>query len=301
MKNIKVCCLNKFSKSIGLIGLFEINTNQSKDFNIISVDSFDEADYIYVAITDSKFEKERYEWIRKTDLYTKYRHKLLFQTNNDNPEFAYIDDVKFLVGSPIKNRDQNLKSNVYTIPLLCHNDILIQSNEKFIKELRCCKKIYDYAFIGKTNNPSRHIFDKLNLPNFYFLDTTGTSNQGGINFEDYLKILAQSKFVLCPRGIGSSSYRLYESMMVGSVPIEWGMPCYPYEEFVKWEDFCIVTEKYDWDIKKQDDSLINKIRQSIDKSNSCEYDKMRNSSISFFDEYVSFDIFNKKIIETYLL
>jgi hypothetical protein len=47
-------------------------------------------------------------------------------------------------------------------------------------------------------------------------------------FKDYVQVLAQSKFTLCPRGIGPSSYRQYESMKMGIAPViisdEWVEP-----------------------------------------------------------------------------
>jgi hypothetical protein len=37
--------------------------------------------------------------------------------------------------------------------------------------------------------------------------------------ERYKEILLRSKFILCPRGMGTSSFRLFESMAVGRVPV----------------------------------------------------------------------------------
>ena len=45
---------------------------------------------------------------------------------------------------------------------------------------------------------------------------------------DYLNEIANSKFVLCPRGIGTSTYRLYEALRLARVPViisdEWVPP-----------------------------------------------------------------------------
>jgi hypothetical protein len=40
-----------------------------------------------------------------------------------------------------------------------------------------------------------------------------------LDFENYLETLASSKFVLAPRGTGPESYRVWESLYVGSYPI----------------------------------------------------------------------------------
>lgn len=36
---------------------------------------------------------------------------------------------------------------------------------------------------------------------------------------DYIHEISSSRFVLCPRGLATSSYRLYESIQIGSVPV----------------------------------------------------------------------------------
>jgi hypothetical protein len=54
----------------------------------------------------------------------------------------------------------------------------------------------------------------------------------------YAEMIAQSKFILCPRGIGSSSWRLFEAMKAGRAPViisdAWVPPNGP-----DWESFSI--------------------------------------------------------------
>ena len=38
-------------------------------------------------------------------------------------------------------------------------------------------------------------------------------------FDDHLLEIAQSKFVLCPSGLGFDTYRMWETMLLGSIPI----------------------------------------------------------------------------------
>jgi hypothetical protein len=46
--------------------------------------------------------------------------------------------------------------------------------------------------------------------------------------DEFRRLLARSRFVLCPRGYGSSSFRLFETLKAGRVPVivadEW-LPC----------------------------------------------------------------------------
>jgi hypothetical protein len=54
----------------------------------------------------------------------------------------------------------------------------------------------------------------------------------------YANLLVDTKFMLCPRGIGSSSIRLFETMQAGRVPVviadEWVRPKGP-----AWDDFAV--------------------------------------------------------------
>jgi len=60
--------------------------------------------------------------------------------------------------------------------------------------------------------------------------------------ERYAQTLRESKFVLCPRGISPTSYRLLEAMKTGRAPViisdEWPLP-----EGPKWNDFSIIVHQ----------------------------------------------------------
>lgn len=42
---------------------------------------------------------------------------------------------------------------------------------------------------------------------------------GGTTLKDYIFEIASSKFVLCPSGLGFDTYRLWETLLLGAVPI----------------------------------------------------------------------------------
>jgi hypothetical protein len=58
----------------------------------------------------------------------------------------------------------------------------------------------------------------------------------------YARILTESAFVLCPRGGGTATFRLFEAMMLGRVPViisdEWVPPSGP-----DWESFSVRVEE----------------------------------------------------------
>lgn len=62
--------------------------------------------------------------------------------------------------------------------------------------------------------------------------------------EDLVAMLAaglRSRYMLCPRGVGITSFRLYEAMQLGAVPVyvsdkHW----LPYADELDWESFCVL-------------------------------------------------------------
>lgn len=105
---------------------------------------------------------------------------------------------------------------------------------------------YLYSFIGKTNtHPTRPEIMGLNHPRQYLMDTTPLWPYGDLSdaerkeMEDrYVEVGLRSKFILCPRGIGTSSIRLFESLRMGRAPViladDWVEPDGP-----DWDSFSI--------------------------------------------------------------
>jgi hypothetical protein len=60
--------------------------------------------------------------------------------------------------------------------------------------------------------------------------------------ETYTRLIRQSRFILCPRGFGASSIRIFEAMSLGRVPViisdEWRCP-----PGIDWRDFCIFVRE----------------------------------------------------------
>lgn len=62
--------------------------------------------------------------------------------------------------------------------------------------------------------------------------------------QSWIRQTCSSNFTLCPRGFGETSFRLYESIQLGSIPIYiWeGQPVLPFAEFLDWNSFAIVAD-----------------------------------------------------------
>jgi len=90
-----------------------------------------------------------------------------------------------------------------------------------------------FSFMGAKSHPARKEILKLKHPRAVVEDTTQVNffdysekshtqeykTAVQLQKERYQEIVARSKFVLCPRGMGTSSFRLYETLAVGRVPV----------------------------------------------------------------------------------
>jgi Exostosin family len=114
-----------------------------------------------------------------------------------------------------------------------------------------------FTFVGSCRTHCvRSRLMKLKHPAALLLDTDDESQVGGHrrqppqttaeSRERYLRSIEDSAFVLCPRGGGTSTFRLFESMMLGRVPViisdQWVPPDGP-----DWERFSLRVKECDLD------------------------------------------------------
>ena len=84
-------------------------------------------------------------------------------------------------------------------------------------------------------------------------------------------MLTQSIFSLCPRGFGPTSFRLYESIQLGAIPIYVSDKFHlPYKNFIDWEKLCLLID-------------INEIEN-------INYGAMTDESINFYSDYEKNDL-----------
>ena len=57
----------------------------------------------------------------------------------------------------------------------------------------------------------------------------------------FMDMMSRSVFALCPRGFGATSFRLYEAMQFGTIPIYISdRHCLPWDDELDWSEFCVV-------------------------------------------------------------
>jgi len=86
-----------------------------------------------------------------------------------------------------------------------------------------------FSFAGARTHPVRDAVLRLTHPRGLVRDTSATNFFGWVGSErdhdeaagraEYERTIARSKFVLCPRGHSPSSFRLYETLSAGRVPV----------------------------------------------------------------------------------
>jgi hypothetical protein len=114
-----------------------------------------------------------------------------------------------------------------------------------------CNAKYLFSFVGNAkNHVVREKICALVSHQAILRDSSLDSRQqcDGISGENadrgilYRDAMANSKFILCPRGIGVSSWRLFESMRAGRVPViisdDWMAPAGP-----RWSEFAIFIKE----------------------------------------------------------
>jgi hypothetical protein len=80
---------------------------------------------------------------------------------------------------------------------------------------------------------------------------------------DFIDVMCRSVFALCPRGYGKTSFRLYEAMQLGCVPVYiYDEPWLPYADVLDWSELCVLVHVSEAD--QLHDILASKTARDID-------------------------------------
>jgi hypothetical protein len=90
----------------------------------------------------------------------------------------------------------------YALPLVCQPHALPTGNaRKFL-----------FSYVGRNTHPIRQELLKLRAVGAYMSTLPH-------NMKRFVEVLAQSKYVLCPRGYGPTSFRIMEALQAGAIPV----------------------------------------------------------------------------------
>lgn len=171
------------------------------------------------------------------------------------------------------------------IPLICSEipkNLIGDIPEK--KEIFC-------SFIGSMTHPIRgEIYSKYsNNSNFVFNPPRQWSQHiGDANMHRFINITKNSLFSLASRGHGTTSFRLYEILQLGSVPVyvsdkHW----LPFQKDLDWNKFCVIVK----------DSQINDLEKILSNIDAQTYKNMRSEGERVWRNYFTLEKTCEKILE----
>lgn len=137
------------------------------------------------------------------------------------------------------NQEEQKKENLHlVIPLLCSPHTITQNIPR--------EKSILASFIGNLkNHPIR-----MNMERMFRDKADVIVEQGDYKNPDNQKrfeyLMSNSIFALCPRGVGTSSYRLIEAMQYGCIPVYISNTfSLPFPKEIEWKDCCVLIKNTD--------------------------------------------------------
>ena len=123
------------------------------------------------------------------------------------------------------------------IPLVC-SPIKDEDKPKLERDIFC-------SFVGSLTHPIRQImYQTLANDKKYVMSIKNwTSSVSQSDFSNFINLTSRSIFCLAPRGYGRSSFRFYEAMQLGSIPVfiydhKW----FPFEDEIDWNQFSVLID-----------------------------------------------------------
>lgn len=203
--------------------------------NIVHYSSLEECDYI---LYPKKVDVGICKYI---DLAKKHNKKVLCFYNDDNDKPMCLNDVLFYRTSFNLSKRKKFE---YSMPAWSNDFSDVVCSIIRYKKIRPV-----VSFCGALTHPSRKAcIDKLKRcsaieTSFIIRDNFwGGDIHGDIVRAEYIENMNDSDLVLCCRGAGNFSYRLYECLSLGKIPIivndDTPLPCY---DRINWNSFIITT------------------------------------------------------------
>jgi hypothetical protein len=171
------------------------------------------------------------------------------------------------------------------IPLICspipHDGQIIE------KDIFC-------SFVGSLTHPLRQQFyitygtNEARIAGYYCSVQNWSQTVELNKLEEFINITKRSRFSLAPRGYGKSSFRLYEIMQLGSIPVYLSDEHWlPFQDELNWNEFCVL-------IKHDQISHIHKILKEISEEQQL---KMLAKGKEVYDNYFTLEKVCENIIK----
>lgn len=204
--------------------------------NILKKTSLEECEYIFLP----------YKWdgeIQKINHYANKKQKIISFFNDDYEGVVDIPKENFILFRTSTNKI-DIKQNEKIMPAFCEFIPFKEPNNVHVE-----KKII--SFCGAVWANRKRTIEEVQ--NNRLLNTSFIFRQGfqapeisdkKIARKEFIENIQNSLFVLCMRGAGNFSYRLYETLSCGRIPIIINSNLkLPLETFINWKDFSIIIEE----------------------------------------------------------
>ena len=183
--------------------------------------------------------------------------------------------IVFSASEQVKNNNPMMRP----IPIVCSPLNTIGEKEKLLFA----------GFVGSYTHPVRLKLRNalLNNTEYYFSIKQWSPDVSDSQFDEFLSVTSRSKFTLCPRGYGNTSFRLYECMQLGSVPVYISDDFHlPWTDELDWNSFCVLIHLDDID-------YVDEILKDISDD---RYDTMKDNIEKIYNQYFTLDSLYRNIV-----
>ena len=236
-------------------------------------------DYIAISWTTLYCQNQDPEIQKFLDSLDKSKKYFTVCQHDDAPKHQLPPDT--LVFSLSQSR-RNLKNlNPIPIPATCSKIPL--PTESYNKDIFA-------SFVGSITHQIRvELYNLCNTqPNYYFSGQQWNPTIQQSKLDEFITITSRSKFALCPRGYGNTSFRLYEAMQLGAVPVYISDDFFlPWSDELNWNEFCVIVDSKNL---KQLPSILNSISEE-------KINEMADKAKQVYSEYFTLDGTYKNIVK----
>jgi hypothetical protein len=205
------------------------------------VDAPGDADVII--ITDLR-DEDRFASLRAHPLVHRYPQQTFVYSDTDHP-IAFVHGI--YVSMP------RSKVNLGRVEGGMYVTEISEWNNPFVTDAPRAERDLLFSFVGRDSAPVRsrllaHDFGRADVlvedTSASYLHWDHTTPERDAFQRRYVETCARSRFVVCPRGAGTSSIRLFEIMQMGIAPVilsdQWIRPPGP-----RWEEFAVFVKERD--------------------------------------------------------
>ncbi len=196
----------------GLDTLLSLSPNDSAHTHILCNDP-EQADAI-VFIENTQFDDVMFRRLRDHEFVKQFAEKVFMYNEMDRP-WDVLPGLYTCMTQKQMNKGSQ-RAFAYLSTPNKHIPSIYDTN---------AERKWLYSFMGAMSHASRQQVMRLPTEGAFLKDTSDfnvwntSSEELDQRAKDYANVLGSSKFVLCPRGIGTSSIRLYETLEAGRAPI----------------------------------------------------------------------------------